>query len=72
MTKGPLDTLIAFKIICLSEDLSPTGRRVAAALIEHFNRRTGRCDPSHARIAALLGVESTVGLGPSGTPALRG
>jgi DNA-binding transcriptional MocR family regulator len=57
MANGPSDSLIAFKIICLSEDLSPTSRRVAAALIEHFNRRTGRCDPSLARLAALLGVD---------------
>jgi DNA-binding MarR family transcriptional regulator len=57
MPTGPSDSLIAFKIICLCDDLSPTTRRVAAALIEHFNRRTGRCDPSHARIAALLGVD---------------
>jgi hypothetical protein len=57
MPNGPSDSLIAFKIICLSEDLSPTSRRVAAALIEHFNRRTGRCDPSLARLATLLGVD---------------
>ncbi|MBR1271597.1 helix-turn-helix domain-containing protein [Bradyrhizobium sp. AUGA SZCCT0222] len=57
MANGPSDSLIAFKVICLSDDLSPTSRRVAAALIEHFNRRTGRCDPSLARLAALLGVD---------------
>lgn len=57
MANGPSDSLIAFKIICLSDDLSPTSRRVAAALIEHFNRRTGRCDPSLTRLAAVLGVD---------------
>jgi len=57
MPNGPSDSLIAFKIICLCDDLSPTTRRVAAALVEHFNRRTGLCDPSLARLAALLGVD---------------
>lgn len=50
----PLDTLLAIKAISLAPSLRDSDRRVGIALIEHFNRRTGRCDPSHARLARLL------------------
>lgn len=56
MSTGPSDSLIAFKVLCLADDLSVTDRRVGAALIDHFNRTTGRCDPSIGTIAALLNV----------------
>jgi DNA-binding MarR family transcriptional regulator len=56
MRTGPSDTLIAHKAINLSDDLSGTEKRVAAAIIDHFNRKTGRCDPSLDSIAKLLGV----------------
>jgi len=56
MPSGPSIVFIAFKALCLCEDLSATERRVLAALIEHFNRKTARCDPSLGRIALLLGV----------------
>jgi hypothetical protein len=55
VVKG-LDTLLAIKVINLIPDLRPSDRRVGVALIEHFNRRTGRCDPGLERIAALLGI----------------
>ncbi len=55
MPVAPLDTLIAHKVISLSE-LSGTEKRVAAALIESFNRKTGQCDPSLGRVAGLIGV----------------
>lgn len=42
--------------LSLCTDLSATQRRVLAALIEHFNRKTSRCDPSIDRLAALLGI----------------
>lgn len=51
-----LDTLIAHKMINLSDALSGNDKRVAAALIDHFNRKTGQCDPSLSTIAELLGV----------------
>lgn len=53
----PLDTLIAHKIIALSGELSSTDKRVAAMLIEHFNRKTGQCDPSLDTMAGLIGVD---------------
>jgi predicted transcriptional regulator len=56
MDKGPSPSLIAFKALSLCDDLIATRRRVLAALIEHFNRRNGRCDPSIDRLAVLLGI----------------
>jgi hypothetical protein len=53
----PLDTLIALKMISLSGDVSSTDKRVAALLIDHFNRRTGQCDPSLDTMADLIGVD---------------
>jgi predicted transcriptional regulator len=52
----PSDTMIAYKAISLTPELSGTEKRVAGAIIDHFNRKTGRCDPSLDRIARLLGV----------------
>jgi hypothetical protein len=51
----PLDTLIACKVINLADGLRQSDRRVGTALIEHYNRVTGRCDPGIERLAALLG-----------------
>jgi hypothetical protein len=51
-----LDTTIAFKIIALSAELSGSEKRVAGAIIDHFNHKTTQCDPSLDRIACLLGV----------------
>jgi predicted transcriptional regulator len=56
MPVTPLDTLLAIKIMNLVPGLRPSDRRVGVTLIEHFNRRTGRCDPGVERIAELLGV----------------
>ena len=53
-----LDTLLALKAIHLASGLNANERRVAAALLEHFNRRTGQCDPSLERIAELLGIST--------------
>jgi predicted transcriptional regulator len=54
MPVKPLDTLLAIKVINLATGLRASDRRVATALIEHFNRKTGRCDPSLERISFLL------------------
>lgn len=54
MLPGPLDVTLAFKALSLCPDLSVTARRVGATLVDHFNRRTGQCDPSQGRIARLL------------------
>jgi biotin operon repressor len=61
MVIRPVDTLLALKAINLMPDLRANDRSVAATLIEHFNRKTGQCDPSLERIAGLLGIsERTV------------
>src|SRR5262245_43426466 len=56
MLPKKLDTTIAHKIINLMPELTVTDKRVAAAIIEHFNRKTGRCDPGLSRLASLVGV----------------
>jgi predicted transcriptional regulator len=53
--QGP-NTLIAHKAISLASELSNSEKRVAAAIIDHFNRRTGQCDPSLDCIAELIGM----------------
>jgi predicted transcriptional regulator len=50
------NTLIAHKAISLASELSNSEKRVAAAIIDHFNRRTGQCDPSLDCIAELIGM----------------
>lgn len=53
--------LIAFKAINLTPGIRNRDREVATALLDHFNRKTGQCDPSIGRLAALLGMsERTV------------
>lgn len=51
-----LDILIAFKSISLAPDLSVTEKRVASAVIDHFNKKTTQCDPSLGTLAILLGI----------------
>jgi hypothetical protein len=58
MPVRPLDTLLALKAINLAPDLKANDRLVATALIEHFNRKTGQCDPSLERLARLLGISA--------------
>ncbi len=53
-----IDTLLALKAVSLAPGLTENDRRVAAALIEHFNRETGQCDPGLERIADLLGIST--------------
>jgi hypothetical protein len=55
MLVKPLDTLLAIKVVSLEPGLCESDRRVATALLEHFNRKTGRCDPGQKRLARLLG-----------------
>lgn len=50
------DTLLAFKAIALAEILSTAEKRVAAAIVDHFNRNTGQCDPGINRLARLLQI----------------
>ncbi|MCO6389445.1 hypothetical protein GTW25_00170 [Aliihoeflea aestuarii] len=48
--------LIALKAIGLAPGFTGDTRRVAAAILDHFNHKTGRCDPSNERLATLLGI----------------
>lgn len=51
----------AFRAVAFAPNLNGNARRVAGILLEHFNRETGRCDPSVPRIAKILGINrSTV------------
>jgi hypothetical protein len=56
MTVQPIDTLMAYKAINLAAELSNSEKRVAGAIIDHFNRRTNQCDPSLDCIAELIGM----------------
>lgn len=56
MSVQSLDMLIALKAIGLVPSLKNNDRAVASALLDHYNRRTGQCDPSLNRVAALIGV----------------
>jgi hypothetical protein len=51
------DILFAHMALGLEPGLSSAAKRVGAALLEHFNRKTARCDPSVERLARLLGVD---------------
>jgi predicted transcriptional regulator len=50
------NTLFAFKAIALAATLSTAEKRVASAIIDHFNRATGQCDPGINRLAGLLQI----------------
>jgi hypothetical protein len=61
MPVKPLTTLLAFKAIGLAPGLTKSDRMVACALVDHFNRNTGQCDPSLSTLSALTGfVERTI------------
>jgi Helix-turn-helix domain/DnaA N-terminal domain len=64
MLPKKLDTTLALKAICLTDKLNGTEKRIGIALLDHFNRTTGRCDPSYETLAELLGINRrTVGRG---------
>ncbi|MHB0789648.1 hypothetical protein [Bradyrhizobium sp. 5.13L] len=50
----PNDILLAFKHIAMSELLNGTEKQFAVFLIDSFNRKTGRCDPSEETAAHIL------------------
>jgi hypothetical protein len=50
----PNDILLAFKHIALSDQLNGTEKQFAAFLIDSYNRKTGRCDPSEETAAYIL------------------
>lgn len=51
------DILFAHKALNIMAGLTEATKRVAAAIIDHFNKRTGQCDPSIERLATLLGID---------------
>jgi len=54
MLTQPNDILLAFKHIALSDQLNGTEKQFAAFLIDSYNRKTGRCDPSEETAAFIL------------------
>ncbi len=64
MLPKKLDIVLALKAIALTDNLTASEKRIAATVLDHFNRETGRCDPSYETIAAILSVNvRTVGRG---------
>lgn len=57
MPVKPLDTLIAYKVLAVMPGLTAAERRVAGAIIDHFNREDDRCDPGIERLAQLLRLD---------------
>lgn len=51
------DVLFAHKALNVMAGLTEATKRVAGAIIDHFNKRTGQCDPSIDRLATLLGID---------------
>ncbi|RWO61334.1 helix-turn-helix domain-containing protein [Mesorhizobium sp.] len=51
------DVLFAHMALALAPRISSAGKSVGSALIDHFNRVNGRCDPSIGRLATLLGID---------------
>ncbi|MGR4931771.1 helix-turn-helix domain-containing protein [Bradyrhizobium sp. CAR08] len=67
MRPNKSDVLIAFKAISLTEDMSVTEKRVAATLLDHYNRCTGQCDPALNTIATLLGINRRTAIRATGS-----
>ena len=51
------DLLFAYMALTLVAGLSGNDRRVAGAILDHFNKKTGQCDPSGEGLAARLGID---------------
>ncbi len=50
------DVLFAHKALNIMQGVTEATRRVAGAIIDHFNKRTGQCDPGIERLVTLLGI----------------
>lgn len=55
MPLQPNDVLLAFKHISISDLLNGTEKQFAGFLVDSYNRKTGRCDPSEETAAHILG-----------------
>jgi len=51
------DTMFAHMALHFAVGLSLSARRVGSAIIEHYNKKTGQCDPSIERLARMLGID---------------
>jgi hypothetical protein len=51
------DLLFAYMALTLVAGLSGNDRRVAGAILDHYNKKTGQCDPSGDGLAAKLGID---------------
>jgi len=49
--------LMGYKALALAPGLSGRACHVGAALLDHFNRKSGQCDPSQERLAVLLDMD---------------
>ncbi|WP_319519898.1 helix-turn-helix domain-containing protein [uncultured Martelella sp.] len=55
------DVLFAYKALNLIPGLPEASRRVAGAILDHFNKKDGQCDPGIERLSRMLGLNrSTV------------
>lgn len=54
---GKNDVVIATKAIHYAPGHSSIDRTVAALILDHFNKKTGQCDPSNGRLATILGID---------------
>jgi len=52
----PLDIVFAQKTLLLSPGMSSAARTIGGAILDHFNKRTGQCDPGIDRLAKLTGL----------------
>lgn len=50
------DILFAQKALLLTPGLTDATKRVAGAILDHFNKRTGQCDPGIERLSTMLGL----------------
>lgn len=51
------DVVIAKTAIHYASGYSSVDKQIAALLLEHYNKKTGQCDPSNGRIAKMLSID---------------
>lgn len=49
------DKTLAHRALCIERTLTPAAKAVCSELVDHFNRKTGQCDPGKKRLADLTG-----------------
>jgi len=53
MATSPLNYFLAIKGVSLVSGLRPSDRHVGIIIIDHYDRRSSRCDPALERLADL-------------------